>query len=534
MSRRRHFKILSSLSLAAVLSFGAATMARAEMVYNRGNSGDMATLDPQKTSTVQESHITRDAWEGLTQWDAKGEAIPGTAESWTVSDDGTVYTFKIRDNAKWSNGDSVKAGDFVFAFRRMVDPATAAAYAAILYPIKNAEEINASKMKPEELAVRAVSDKTLEVTLRAPTPYFTAMLTHQAAYPLHKASMDKFGADWVKPGNLVTNGAYTFSEFIPKDRITLVKNKNYYDADKVKIDTVKYIPIEDRGAAMKRFENGEIDTYDQFSFEQMPYIRANLDGRYFTGPYLGTYYYPIRTDKAPYNNPKLRRALALAVDREYLAEKIYNGTMTPAYSLIPPGLTGYSASYADYKDMSQLDREDEAKKLMEGLGYGPDKHLKLEISYNTGEDHKAAAVAISNMWKNIYVDVSLTNRDGKTHYNYLQDNGDYDVARAGWIADFKDPQTFLAITQTGDGNNYSHYSNPQLDDWLKKAAFEKDAAARFTDLGEAEKVVMAETPVIVLLYYNYHNLVAKKVQGFEQNIMDVHPTKWMSIDASRS
>jgi oligopeptide transport system substrate-binding protein len=527
------------------------SLANAQMVYNRGNSGEPSTLDPHKMSTVQESHIGRDLFEGLLQYDVHGHAIPGAAESWTVSPDGKVYTFKIRENAAWSNGDPLVADDFVFAFRRMVDPRSASRYASILYPIQGAEEVHTAPVDEttakkqnkafvpidellSKLGARVIDKKTLEVTLRAPTPYFTEMLTHQAAFPLHKPSIDKYGTEWVKPGNLVSNGAYIVTEFVPKDHITLVKNKNYYDANKVKIDQVNYIPIEDRNSALKRFEAGEIDNYDQFPPEQMTHIRNDLKGLYFMGPYLGIYYYAIRTDKPPFNNPKLRRALSLAVDREYLAEKIFNGTYTPAYSLAPPGINGYQPAFADYKNMSQIDRDDEARKIMQDLGYSKDKPLKLEIRYNTGEEHKACAIAIADMYKNIFVETTMINTDGKTHYSYLQEKGDYDLARAGWIADFKDPQTFLAVVQTGDGNNYSQFSNAELDGWLHKAETEVDGAKRFEDLTKAEEVAMRETPVIVLQYYNYHNLVAKKLIGFEQNIMDVHPTKWMSIDNSRS
>jgi oligopeptide transport system substrate-binding protein len=250
--------------------------------------------------------------------------------------------------------------------------------------------------------------------------------------------------------------------------------------------------------------------------------------------YLGNYHYAVRTDKAPFNNPKLRRALSLAVDRDYLVDKIMDKTFMPAYSIVPPGIKGYNASMADYKNMSQLDREDEARKIMTELGYSKDKPLKLEIRYNTGEEHKNTAVAVADMWKAIYVETSFINTDGKTHYDYLQEKGDFDLARVGWIADFKDPQTFLSIVQTGNGNNYSQFSNAEVDSWLRKAESEVDAAKRFEDMAKAEEIAMRETPLIVLYYYNSHNLIAKKLVGFEQNIMDVHPTKWMSIDNSRS
>ena len=246
-----------------------ASGAFAEVVFNRGNSADPESLDPHKTSTVYEANILRDLFMGLMVHDAKAELQPGAAESHTVSADGKTYTFKLRQGALWSDGTPVTANDFVFAWRRLVDPATAAEYAYMLAPVVNAEAITKGEKKPEELGVKAVDDMTFEVTLNAPTPYFLEMLTHQATYAVSKANVEKFGADFVKPGNLVSNGAYVLTEFVPNDHIKAVKNDKFYDAANVKIDVVNYIPTEDRSTAMKRFEAGEIDSNDDIPTEQL-------------------------------------------------------------------------------------------------------------------------------------------------------------------------------------------------------------------------------------------------------------------------
>ena len=240
-----------------------------EVVYNRGNSADPESVDPHKVETTYEAHILRDLFHGLVMQDQNAALIPGAAESWTVSDDGTVYTFKLREGAVWSDGSPVTAEDFVYSFRRLEDPATAAAYASMLYVVKNGEAVNTGKAKPEELGVKAIDASTFEVTLNAPTPYFLEMLTHQSAYPVNKASIEKLGADWLKPGNLVSNGAYTLAEFVPNDHVKLIKNPKFHDAANVKIDVVNYIPTEDRSTAMKRFEAGEIDTNDDIPTEQL-------------------------------------------------------------------------------------------------------------------------------------------------------------------------------------------------------------------------------------------------------------------------
>lgn len=505
------------------------TGAFAEVVFNRGNSADPESLDPHKTSTVYEAHILRDLFLGLTTEDAKSEVIPGAAESWTVSDDKKVYTFKLRAGATWSDGSPVTAHDFVFAWQRVVDPATAAEYAYMLAPVVNAEDVTAGKKKPGELGVKAVDDSTFEVTLNAPTPYFLEMLTHQATYPVNKANIEKFGADFVKPGNLVSNGAYTLAEFVPNDHIKAVKNPKFYDAANVKIDVVNYIPTEDRSTAMKRFEAGELDSNDDIPTEQLADLKAKFGDQVRLGPYLGTYYYAFKTDKAPWDNVKLRQAISEAIDRDYLAEKVWQNTMIPSYSFVPPGISGYETRTLEYAEKSQIDREDEAKKVLTELGYSPEKPLKMEIRSNTSENHKNTAIAIQEQLKPLGIEVTYLNTDTKTHYGHLEQHGDMDVARAGWIADYKDPENFLALCKTGTGNNYSVYSNKEYDDLMAKAAASADPAERMKALSDAEAVGVArDLCVMPLLYYGFHTVVSNKLKGWEDNVMDRHPTRFLS------
>ncbi|MET0597874.1 MAG: peptide ABC transporter substrate-binding protein [Mesorhizobium sp.] len=518
------------LATSLVVAGGALmTPAFAEVVYNRGNSADPESLDPHKTSTVYEAHILRDLFQGLVMQDQKADLIPGAAESWTVSDDGLVYTFKLRQGGTWSDGSPVTADDFVYSFRRLEDPATAAEYASMLYVIKGAEEANTGKGKLEDIAVKAIDPSTLEVTLKAPTPYFLEMLTHQSAYPVNKASIDKLGADWIKPGNLVSNGAFTLAEFVPNDHIKLVKNPKFFDAANIKIDVVNYIPTEDRSTAIKRFEAGELDSNDDIPTEQLAELKTKFGDQLKIGPYLGTYYYSIKTDKEPWSNPKLREAISMAIDRDFLAEKVWQNAMLPGYSMVPPGIEGYTPAVAKYADMSQIDREEAAEKILQELGYGPDKPLKMEIRFNTSENHKNTAIAIQEQLKPLGIEVSLINTDTKTHYAHLEQKGDYDVARAGWIADYKDPESFLGISRKASGNNYSNYNSPAYE-----AAMDKAAAAggkpeeRMKDLAAAERILIDDLGNIPLLYYSYKNLVSPKLKGFDQNVMDVHPTRFVS------
>jgi len=520
-------RTLAGAALAALLS----TTAFAEVVYNRGNSADPESLDPHKTSTVYEAHILRDLFQGLVMQDAKAELIPGAAESWTISDDGTVYTFKLREGATWSNGDPVTADDFVYSFQRLQDPATAAEYASMLYVIKNAEAVNTGAAKPEEIAVRAVDPQTLEITLNAPTPYFLEMLTHQSSYPVHRASIESLGDDWIKPGNLVSNGAFTLAEFVPGDHIKIVKNPTFFDAESVKLDAVNYVPTEDRSTALKRYEAGELHSNDDIPTEQLADLEAKFGDQIHIGPYLGTYYYAVKWTKEPWTNGELRQAVSMAIDRDFLAEKVWGGSMLPGYSMVPPGIEGYTSAMADYAEMSQLDREDKATEILTKLGYGPDNPLKLEIRYNTSENHKNTAVAIQEQLKPLGIDVTLLNTDTKTHYGHLEQRGDFDFARAGWIADYKDPETFLGISRKASGNNYSDYNNPEYEKLMDEAAAAGgDPAKRFELMSKAEKILVDDLGNMPLLYYSYHNIISPKVKGYEDNVMDAHPSRFISID----
>jgi oligopeptide transport system substrate-binding protein len=526
-------KTLAAALLASVcaLPMMAAT-ASAEVVYHRGNTADPETLDQHKTSTTYEAHILRDLYEGLLSYSADGKAIPGAAESWTVSDDGMVYTFKLRDNGKWSNGDPVTASDFVYSLRRIMTPDTGAKYANILYPIKNAEKVNKSEAKVEELGVKAIDDKTLEITLEAATPYFLELLTHQTGLPVHKASVEKHGSDFVRAGNMVTNGAFTLAEFVPNSHVKATKNKHFHDAANVKIDTVFFYPTEDRGAALRRFQAGELHSNNDAPTEQVDFMKKEIGDQFRVAPYLGTYYYAMKADKDKLKDPKVRRALSMSIDREFLAESIWGDTMVAGYSFVPPGIGNYGEpAFADYKDMDQLDREDEAKKLLAEAGYSEANPLEIEIRYNTSENHKNTAVAIADMWKPIGVTVKMLNTDTKTHYAHLRDKGDFDVARAGWIGDYSDPQNFLFMVESdNDGFNYANYNNPEYDGLMDKAAKTVDLEERAKILKQAETLFMRDLPFIPLMYYGSMNLVSPKLKGFKDNLLNVHPTRWMSVE----
>ncbi len=325
---------LSAAALIGSLLIGASP-ALAEAVLHRGNAGEPQTLDQAHTSINIEAFILKDLYEGLTVYDAAGKIIPGVAETWELSDDGTVYTFKLRADAKWSDGSPVTAEDFVFSFRRVEDPKTAAGYANILFPIKNAEKVNKGELPTDQLGVKAVDEKTVEITLERPTPFFLELLAHQTALPVSKASVEKNGNDFVKPGVMVSNGAFTLTAHVPNDSLTVVKNANYWDAANVKLDKVIFYPIDDQAASVRRFEAKEMDLVYNFSADQIDRLRKSYDDQVHVSPSLATYYYAFDTRQAPYNDVRVRQALSMAVDRDFLAKEIYAGSQLPAYSMVP-------------------------------------------------------------------------------------------------------------------------------------------------------------------------------------------------------
>ncbi len=520
-------RLLISSAVLALLA-GAAS---AEVVLNRGNDTDPATLDHHRTSTVSEGRIMKDLYDGLVIQDAKGEAIPGTAESWTISEDGLVYTFKLRADAKWSNGDPVTAGDFAFAFQRIMDPATAAGYASMLFPIKNSEDIAGGKQPMENLGVKVIDDHTLEITLNAPTPYFIELLTHQTGLPLHKASVEANGDKFTQAGTLVTNGAYKLVSFQPNDKIVMAKNEHYYDADKVQVDTVNWIPFEDRAACMRRFEANEVLICSDVPGEQMDYVKANLPDALRIAPYLGTYYLPVKgAPDSKLRDPRVRQAISMVIDREFLAEEVWSETMLPGYSLVPPGIVNYveNPPMLTYKDMDALDREDAAKALLEEAGIAPGS-LTVELRYNTSENNKNTMAAVADMMKAIGITGTLNEVEGATYFNYLREDGPFDIARAGWIGDYNDPQNFIFLFGTGINFNYARWSNTDYDALVAKAAGITDLAERAKVLAEAETLFLENVPAIPILYYSSRALVSPRVSGYEDNLMDSHNSRWISI-----
>ncbi|MFQ5972800.1 MAG: peptide ABC transporter substrate-binding protein [Alphaproteobacteria bacterium] len=523
-------RVLSASALSLALVVGA-SVASAEVVFHRGNTGEPETLDPHRTSTTYESNILHDLLEGLVIHDPAANVVPGVAESWEISEDGKIYTFHLRGNAKWSNGDPVTAGDFVFSLRRILTPDTGAKYSNILYPIKSAEAINNGEASPEDLGVVAIDDTTLQIELESATPYFLELLTHQTGLPVHPPSVEAWGDDFVRPENMVTNGAYILDEVVPQAHVKAVRNENYWENDSVQVDTIFYYATEDRAAALRRFQAGELHTNNDVPQDQVRWMKENLAEEFKASPRLGTYYYALNMKDAALADARVRRALSMAIDREYIVEEITGAGQMPAYSFVPPGTGNYGEpALADYRELSMIDREEQAIELLTEAGYGPDNPLEVEIRYNTSENHKQVALAIADMWAPLGVEVKLFNSDVATHYAYLRDGGEFQVARAGWIADYNDAQNLLFLVESDSvGFNYAKYDNPEYDALMDKAATTIDLEDRAKILRQAEEHFMRDLPFIPIYHYVNLELVSSDVSGWEQNVQGVHLTKYVRL-----
>ncbi len=512
------------------LSLALAFPAGADSIIHRGNGAEPETLDIHRSSGVPEANIQRDLFEGLVTERADGSLAPGVAKAWSVSDDGLTYTFSLRDDAKWSNGQPVTAEDFVFAFRRALSPKTASDYAFILWPIRNAEAFSKGDISdPKEIGVEAVDAHTLKITLAAPTPYFLGLLTHHMAYPAPRQAIEKHGRQWTRPGKLVSNGAYRLAEWQPQSHIRLEKNPHFHDERNVKTDAIVYLPTEDKNAELKRFRAGELDITEDVPSSQIPWIEKHLPKAFHSTPYIGTYYLAFNLTAKPFrDNAELRRALALAIDRKLLTEKVTRGGEIPALGWVPPGVEGYRAQQMAEADVDQKAREAKARQLYEKAGYGKGNPLTIELLYNTSDNHKKIAIAVAAMWKKVLgVKTRLRNEEWKVYLDSRKKR-DFQVIRAGWIGDYNDAYTFLSLFKSDVGQmNPSGYANPDYDALMRQAETTLDQKKRTALMQQAEAILLRDMPLIPIYYYTTQHLVSPGIKGWEDNVMDVHPSRFL-------
>ena len=533
--KRRTFWRLLALPALAVLALLAPPAGAAEpMVLRRGNQAEPSTLDFHLAGSSWENAIIGDLFVGLTTEDINGKPIAGDAESWTASPDGLVWTFRLRPGLVWSDGEPLKASDYVLGFQRLLDPKTAAQYASIQYVIKNAEAVNAGKLPAAEVGVRAPDDRTFEITLEAPTPYLLGLLTHYTAFPLPAHAYKKFADDWVKPGNMVSNGPYKLVEWRAHEEIKAVKNPLFYDAANVAIDEVIYYPTDDQNAALNRFRAGELDVNlgtRGFPISQYPWLQENMPGVARITPMLGSEYIALNLRRPPFNDIRLRKAVSLCLDRRVLTDKVARDGQIPAYSFVPPGIDNYkNDAKLDFTDSPIEARRSEAKRLLAEAGYGPDKPFRFEYMYMISIDSRRSLVAQAAMLKDCNMIVRLVGNEPKVHYDGVR-AFDFTAAQARWGADFNDPQTFLFLLETRAGAyNYGGYTSAAYDRLVDAARGILDLDKRAGVLAQAEQTALDDHAVVPLNFFSSKNLVAPYVKGYADNVADVNRTRWMRIE----
>jgi oligopeptide transport system substrate-binding protein len=499
-------------------------------ILHRGNGTQPQGLDPHITEGVPSTHVQRDLFESLVVRAADGRIIPGAASGWEVSEDGLRWTFFLREESRWSNGEPMTAEDWLFSLRRAVNPATGSRTSILLKPIRNAEPIISGRMAPEELGVRVIDDYTLEITLEAPNPLLVEVLSHSVAYPIHRATVEEYGDRWARPGTMVSNGPYKLEELAMQSHIRLVRNPYFRENDRVIIDEVYFYPTEDLAAELLRYRAGEIDWTYEVPNTQFNWIDANLKDELNITDWFGTYYFGFNTTQEPFDDPRVRIALSLAIDRKIITTKLRRFGEQPSFSFTPPGLDGYEPPQPEWASWTQQEREEHAKALLAEAGFGPDNPLRLEIRYNTHEDHKRVSLAIAAMWEQVLgVRASLINEEFRVFLATRRARAITEVFRAGWIGNYLDPMYFLELFHSDNQQNDVGFFNDRYDELLAQAARTADRAERFAVLQEAERLLLKNQPFAPIYTYVTRRLVKPYVRGWEPNLVDQPPTRYMYI-----
>ncbi|CDT40429.1 Periplasmic oligopeptide-binding protein [Vibrio coralliirubri] len=506
----------STVSIAAEVPAGTELAKVQELV--RGNGTEVATIDPHKSQGVPESHVIRDLLEGLVNQDGEGNTIPGVAESWETTDNKT-FTFHLRKDAKWSNGDPVTAEDFVYSWQRAVDPATASPYAWYMEYTKmaNAKDIVAGKKDKSELGVKAVDANTLVVELETAVPYFVMMMGHTTMKPVHKATVEEFGDQWTKPDHFVGNGAFSVDKWVVNERLVLKRNDQYWNNDKTVLNKVTFLPIENQVAEMNRFLSGEIDFTNELPTEHFKRLQKEYAEDVSVAGNLCTYYYIFNTKKAPFDDVRVRQAISYAIDRDIVTGAILAQGQKPAYFLTPEITAGFDPELPAYGKMSQKERNAEAERLLEEAGYGKDNPLKFNLLYNTSENHKKIAVALGSMWKKtLGLSVTLENQEWKTYLS-SKDSGDFEVARAGWCGDYNEASSFLTLMKSNNTTGGVHYDSAAYDKIIDKALNSTSEEERKALYLEAEALMANDMPIAPIYQYVKSRLLNPHVGGFPIN-----------------
>ena len=511
-----------------------------EGILHFGNGSEPQGLDPHVVTGVPENKLIRALFEGLAVKNPYTlEPEPGVAERWEISDDGRVITFFINPAARWSNGDPVTAHDYVWSWDRALHPAMGNLYAYMLFPIRNAQAYATGELEDfSQVGVKALDERTLEVTLSEPTPYFLQLMDHYSTFAVHPATVQKFGAKtdrftkWTRVENIVGNGPFVLTEWKLNRRITMAKSDTYWDRDKVKLNGVVFYPTENIVSEERMFRVGQLHYTGTVPLDKIPVYRAMDNTPYVQAPYLGTYFFLLNTNRPPLTDVRVRKALAMAVDRETLINTVLKQSAVPAYSITPPGTIGYyPPKLFDYDPEG-------ARRLLADAGF-PDGEgwPGIELIYNTSESHRQVAVALQQMWKDVLnIQVTISNQEWKVYLDSVTQM-EFDIARRGWLGDYVDPNNFLDMYLAGGGNNNTGFADAVYDDMiLNRAPKAQSKEERFAIFYEAETRLMEQMPIIPIYTYTSKHLIHPSVRGLPANIMDSLNLKyvWLDPDATET
>ena len=492
-----------------------------EQHFTFNNGTDPETLDPHLMTGLPEMRLAEAIFEGLVTYDPSDlTPRPGVAESWDISEDGLIYTFHLRKDAKWSDGKAVTAQDFVSSWKRGLNPVNR--YINLFFPIAGAREYSEGKLTDfSEVGIHAGDSHTLDVVLHAPCPYFLDLVAFPTYYPLRVELIDKFNEKWTRPENIIGNGPFVLKEWSPREQILFEKNPHYWDRDFVKLELITALPISDLNTAYKLFQNDKLHWMPALPVSRIEELKRNPD--YYVYPMLGTYFYRFNVTEPPFDDLRVRKAFSLATDRVEICNELLKGGEQPSNHFCPP--------VAGYEPIEGLEHDIvAARKLLAEAGYGKGKKEfpGIEIMYNTSEGHKMIAEAISQQWKqNIGVDVGTQNMEWKVYLDN-QNNLDYTISRSSWIGDYADPFTFFSIFRTDDGNNRTGWSCREYDELLDKVSVTLDRGERNNLFKKLERLLVEqECPVLPIYDYVNKGLIKESVLGWEANIRDVHPLKYI-------
>ncbi|WP_272517360.1 MULTISPECIES: peptide ABC transporter substrate-binding protein [unclassified Providencia] len=503
-------------AISAVIPTG--TVLAENQEVTRHLKDEPASLDPVKSVGLTEAQVMRDLFEGLVNQDDHGKPIPGVAQRWDTADN-RIWTFTLRSDAHWSNGDPVTAQDFVYSWQRLVSPRTTSPFAwfAALAGINNAQDIIDGKLPVEQLGVEAVDTHTLKITLNKPVPYFPSLTANFSLFPVHQKTVEKFGNDWIKAGNLVGNGAFVLSDRVVNEKIVLVPNKKYWDHQNTVITKVTFVPINQESHATNRYLAGDLDITESFPKQRYQKLLKDIPNEVFTPDQLGTYYYAFNTQRAPTDDVRVRKALSMAIDRQLIANKVLGTGEKPANYFTPDVTDGFKPEKGLYNSYSQKELDQQAKVLLQQAGFGPNHPLELTLLYNSSENHQKIAIAIASMWKKkLGAEVKLVNQEWKTYID-SRNTGNFDVIRASWIGDFNEPSTFLSLLTSQHSGNIPKFNNPIYDEVIASASIETNAQLRNRYYNNAEAIIAKEAPIAPIYQYTNARLIKPWLKGYPIN-----------------